>query len=613
MKHLLTILVVVLIYILVNNLYKIHNIPNLNKQPSIIHVFQETIKNHPKQTAIITDDGVQISYQKYYKMCQMFGSGLQNLGVQQDDTVVISGSNHEAWFVAHIGSMMAGCVPVGLYPTNSIEANINILEDCKPRVLVLENVEHYMRCEAWISENKDEIVAIIFYNQDLPDDSDLAFFGFEEFLKVGNPDTPPRFSKTATLIYTSGTTGRSKGVIISHTNIMTSLKSVTETIQKDNTLNIGMASERFLSYLPLNHIAAQMLDMYLPITIGGTVYIADKDALKSTLHKHLNLARPTIFAGVPRVWEKMAEKIKKGMHKRKDYERLIFDLSSYFTSILSDQVIEKIGLDQCKLCISTAAPINEDVREYFAQLGLNIYDIYGMSETTGPITLSTPSNYRYGSVGKALPHFKVKISKQGELLVKGNSVTDGYYLDPGNTESLFTSDGWMKTGDLAAKDSDGFLYIKGRSKELIVTSGGENIAPRDIEDKIKGLMPFVEDAVLIGDGRKYLIVLLTFNVQKEGGEDTVLLTNNAVSYFKQKKLGKIKTTYDALDSSKFKKHVNKLINQINESATSRAATIKKWTFLPDPFSQKGGEYTHTLKLKRDVVNQKYKQFIDKLY
>jgi len=317
-------------------------------------------------------------------------------------------------------------------------------------------------------------------------------------------------------------------------------------------------------------VAAQMMDIYVPLTSVGVVHFADKDALKGSLRDTMKDVRPTIFIGVPRVWEKIHEKIK----NTEDPQRLINKL------LVNKFIIQEMGLDKAKICITAAAPLSQESRDFFRDLGIELCDVYGMSETTGPISMGVPGC----SKGSGVPVLNIKIDPDSkEILVKGDAVFKEYYKNKSATKEAFTKSGWFKTGDMGHIDRDGSLYVTGRIKDLIITAGGENISPIPIEQKLLSVLnldqKLFEYAVVIGDKRKFLSVLLV---------PTEATTTNA-----NKDL--IKTAID----------------ETNKTAPNSTSTIKKYIILTEFDTNEC--LTPTLKLKRNVINDKYKNQIDGMY
>lgn len=536
-----------------------------------------------------------ITYEDYYKNCMKFAKEL-NYWVGSKTKVAILGFNSPAWFYSHLGCLYNSGISIGIYPTSSSDTCQYILNHSEIDVLVVEDGKQLEK----IIEKDIPTLKLILYYSPISDDlvkmfkipvvSFGAFMESNEKSKIKISDRP-KPDNIATIIYTSGTTGDPKGAIITHRNITSTVNSVLRTLQSKSNLQLSNG-ERFVSYLPLNHIAAQMMDIYVPICTLGTVWFADKDALKSTLVNTLRDARPTIFIGVPRVWEKMKEKIE-------DKKQSNYFARNLPTILTRNKIINDIGLNKCKYCITAAAPISEEARDYFESLNLYIYDIYGLSETTGPITISAPGfNYK-GSVGMPIDDVRIKISSDGEILVKSRSIFKGYYKDPKSTNEAF-KDSWFKTGDIGYI-KNGFVFITSRKKEILITSAGENISPIPIEQEIQKNMPEFEHVILVGDKRKFLSVIL---VPKMKGE-------NAANCFK-KIDPDIKLCKDLITNKKVTDYINDCINKTNSLSKSNANKVQKWIIIDNEFTV-GQELTPTLKLRRYFVNEKYKDKIDKLY
>lgn len=529
-----------------------YGLPNVD---NILELFTFSCLKYNKKIALI-DSGNKLAYTyfDYYYNVIYASNAFMALGLKYGETVAILGTNHPHWFIAYFAALFSGAVPVGIYPTSTPAACQYIIDNCKCKLLIAEDMDQ-------LNKIKNRPPTCILYN-DTKSDSMNGLYAWKKVIQTGRKfDHPVIPSKdysheVVTMIYTSGTTGDPKGAQITHKNIITVLKSVLQRLP-------FTIDEKTVSYLPLNHIAAQLLDIYIPLCIGGTVYTADKDAMKGSLLKTLKEVRPTFFAGVPRVWEKIQEEIMKkfGMFAFLRYLKPIQYMIRY-----------NLGLDKCRYCVTTAAPISLNTLKWFESTGITLYEIYGMTETTGPVTISTPKEYKLGSVGKPLPGVEVMISQSDEIMVRGDSVFKGYIFD-------YQKPIWLNTGDLGKFDSDGFLYITGRSKELIITAGGENIPPLEIEQRIKENMPFVENAVVLGDKQKYLVALLTVKPESVYMPEAIV---------------------DGM-------------NVVNKNVASTAQTIKKWYVLPDRFSVQSGEMTPTMKLKRPYIEQKFRPIIDGLY
>lgn len=554
----------------------IHLIENDDcKNFTIIDYLRYIAKKYPKKEALKVKEGKKfwksINYYTYYKNVVNFAQSL-NWWLGPNTNIAILGFNSPGWFYAHLGCMLNGGKPVGLYPTSTPEICKQILDNSDVEVLVVEDDSQLQK---FVGLNMMKIKLIIYYAPISPKMTDkftAPVISMGSFMKKKDnvQFSKIKLSDIATLIYTSGTTGPPKGTMITHKNIMTSLRRTLMLLKTKSSIT-ELGEEKFVSYLPLNHIAAQMMDIYFPILTLGSVWFADKDALKSSLGDTIKDVKPTIFIGVPRVWEKMQEKIELELNKNIIPKKLTM-------SLFNNKILEKIGLDKCKLAISAAAPISPATKQFFANIKIKINDIYGMSETCGPISISLPNLERDNSVGA--PLMGVKISKDGEILVKGDNLFVGYYKNKKETENSYTKDGWFKTGDLGMLDKDGFLYVTGRKKELIITAGGENISPIPIENKLSEyLRQYFDHIIVIGDKFKFLSVLLA-GPKKLPDNINIIIADS--------------------------------INETNKFAHSNTHTIKKFLIVHDKFSV-GEELTPTMKIKRSFINKKYNSKIEKLY
>ena len=649
MISIILIIIILIIMILLQNknkyIYKPVKHGDFKKYLTILDVFKQTAKKYKRHPSIkVRRKNIWkfISYGEYYKQCKKFAKSLLANNVKSP--VLIIGHNAPGWFFAYLGSMMVGVVPVGIYPTTKKHACQKIVQDCNPEVLVVENASQLKKFVNMIASKKSKIRMIITYSSavdiTIEEALKIPIYTWGEFIEQSKKyNNEKKFksikifpNRIATIIYTSGTTGKPKGVMISHQNITSMANMIIKqlcsppkskssfdsaldslSLEDDHShVNLEYGKERIVSYLPLNHITAQLLDIFIPLYTAATVYIADNSALKSSLYDTLQTAKPTLFAAVPRIWEKMAEAIENKHMNLSLIERIFIDLSGNIIDIFNNTAIKKLGLDVCKYAITTAAPISQNTMDYFSDMGIQLHNIYGMSETTGPISVSTPRYNRRGSVGKILSDIDIKILNK-EILVKGPSVFGGYYRNYKDTKTAFDSDGWFYTGDMGYVDKDGYLYITGREKDIIITSGGEIVSPVSIENTVKDLIPLVDHAVVIGDRKKYLSLLLTLKLEVTStGEPTVLFTKEAKNILKL--IGsESQNSVDVTDDSQIKQYIDNGIKEVNKLATSNVHTIKKWVILPIIFTEKSGELTPTMKLKRRFIYKKYKDYIDGLY
>ncbi|KAG9404299.1 hypothetical protein AC1031_004512 [Aphanomyces cochlioides] len=614
---------------------------------TVIDYFKETVRNHGNEGALYSKkDGEWkiLSWEQYYSKCQAFAKSLLSLGFERFDAVSVIGFNSAEWIIADIGCIFAGGMAAGIYTTNSAAAAHYIADHAGARVVVCDGVAQLEKM-ASVAGTLPKLKALVVYNSDVPDGFQCAVpcYSFDDFLKLGtvinNDRLEERMSSQrpghcCTLIYTSGTTGNPKAVMMSHDNITWTMYSMLELFRADDPFNL---SDRLVSYLPLSHVAAQLLDIHLPIATGAKLYFAQPDALKGSLGQTLKEVRPTRFLGVPRVWEKIAEKLwevgksTKGMKLRiatwaKSIGTQKSELAQFnqpggvpcgygcANAIVLSKIKEALGLDQCRFCFVAAAPMSVEIINYFGSLDIQIYELYGQSESTGPSSTCISGFWKTGSVGRQIPGTEWKVDPNNqELLLRGRHVMMGYLGMEKETNETIDAEGWLHSGDCAKIDEDGFGYITGRIKELIITAGGENIPPVIIEDVLKEEIPLLSNVMLIGDKRKFLVALFTLRVQVDSeGVPTNKLDKKALEI-----MAKIQSTattvVEAKECEKVKAYLAHGLKKANARATSRAQNVAKYHILDNDFSLGGGELTPTLKLKRRVVVDKYASVIEEIY
>ncbi|XP_058514040.1 long-chain-fatty-acid--CoA ligase ACSBG2 isoform X2 [Ochotona princeps] len=570
---------------------------------TIPEFFRDSVNRFSTHPALASKNGKKwetLTFTQYYEACRKAARSLIKLGLQRFHAVGILGFNSMQWFIAALGAILAGGLCVGIYATNSADACQYVITQAKVNVLLVEN-DQQLRKILSIPESKMETLkAIIQYRLPMRERNN-NLYSWDDFMELGNsvPDLQldriiesQKANQCAVIIYTSGTMGNPKGVMLSHDNITW----LAGTLAK----NLGLTSttgkqEAVVSYLPLSHIAAQMMDIWLPIKVGGVTYFAQTDALKGSLIGTLQEVKPTAFLGVPRIWEKMQETIRQSVSKSSSLKKKVFSWAknaglrvntrkmmgkrdttvSYrmAKALVFSKVRSWLGLDHCRYFISGAASLSSETSEFFLSLDIPIGEMYGLSESSGPHTVSTQHNYRLLSCGKVLSGCKTMVSQQnangiGEVCLWGRHVFMGYLdMEDATTEAI-DEDGWLHTGDLGRVDSQSFLYITGRIKEILITAGGENVSPVPIETLAKQKIPIISHAVLVGDKAKFLSMLLTL---KQG------------------------------------------IDAVNAEAISNAQKIRKWLILEKDFSIVTGELGPTTKIKRHFINLKYRQQIESLY
>ncbi|XP_030583871.1 long-chain-fatty-acid--CoA ligase ACSBG2 [Archocentrus centrarchus] len=620
---------------------------------TVNQMFTSAVERFGDYTALCWKDGDQqksLKYKEYYQMCRNAAKSFLKLGLERYHGVGILGFNSTEWFVADIGAILAGGFAVGIYTTNSPEACQYVAENSKANIIVVENHKQLQKI-LQIEGNLPHLKAIIQYKDALKEKRP-NLYTWAEFLELGRdePDAPldaviasQKPNQCCSLIYTSGTTGQPKGVMLSHDNLTWTAYSTGKHV---NLTEATQSQEVVVSYLPLSHIAAQMVDIWITMKIGAMTYFAQPDALKGSLVETLKEARPTAFMGVPRVWEKMQEKMKavgakssavrrkvaawaKDVGLRTNLSKMNQNATPGGTSVsyqIAKQLVFKkvrkaLGLDRCTKCYTGAAPITKDTLEFFLSLNITLFELYGMSESSGPHTISRRDAFKLTSCGVEIPGCKTKLHNKdeegnGEICFWGRHVFMGYLNMPDKTAEALDAEGWLHSGDLGKQDENGLLFITGRIKELIITAGGENIPPVPIEDEVKEAVPLISNAMLIGDKRKFLSMLLTIKCQVnlDTGDPEDELTPEALELCKQ--LGSKATRVSEIAGGRdpaVQAAIQEGINRVNEKATSNAQRIQKWVVLDRDFSVAGGELGPTMKLKRPMVVKMYKEQIDNFY
>jgi long-chain-fatty-acid--CoA ligase ACSBG len=405
-------------------------------------------------------------------------------------------------------------------------------------------------------------------------------------------------------------------------------------------------TDRIVSFLPLSHIAAQIIDVHAPIHVGACTYFAQPDALKGSLTVSLGDVRPTFFFGVPRVWEKIQEKMVElgrespavlrwlsGWAKAKGRRQA--ELAQFGASggspwcigcanMFLKKIKEKLGLGDCRACFTGAAPISADTLWYFGSLGIPIYEVFGQSECTGPQTVATSAQWRVGTTGRPMAGTESRIFPDGELCYRGRHIFMGYMYMEQETRDAIDEDGFLHSGDIAEFDDDndprvrrgpaGFMRITGRKKELIIGSGGENVAPVLIENAMKAAMLAASNVMVVGDRRKYLVQLVSLKTVPDAatGAPTDLLAADALH--EGKNIGSRATTVsEAAACPLWKAYLDRGLAAGNKGAISNAQVVQKWGLLPKDFCEADGTLTPTLKLKRKQACQRDAALIESLY
>lgn len=586
---------------------------------TVMQVLDEAAKRWPTLPATQVKRGgawKSMTWQGYRDEVRLVARAFIKLGLEPGQGVSIIGYNCPEWFVADVAAIYAGGVPAGIYTTSSAEQCQYITHHCEAAVAVVENKEHLAKYLSVRAELPLLKAIVVIDNTGV--DHDKGIYGWSDLAKIGAELAESELDKRiaaqkpddmATLIYTSGTTGPPKAVMITHDNITWTARTALPLIG----LQPG---ESLLSYLPLSHIAEQVVSVHGPMVVGCTTWFAES---VEKLPEALQEVRPHAFLGVPRVWEKIQGKImaagaqNKGLKKKiatwarkvgleggyAEQEGKSRGLSYKIADkLVFSKVKAKLGLDRCRFQITAAAPISKSTLEFFLSLGIPIYEVYGMSECTGPATISLPGRYKTAKAGFIFPGTELKIAEDGEICMRGRHVFQGYLKNEESTKETLDAEGWLHSGDIGVLDPDGFLRITDRKKDLLITAGGENVAPQVIEGLLKGI-PVVSQAVVLGDRMKFLAALVTLDPDR-------LATDAAAAG------SPAKTVNEAASCPKFNAWMMTQVNEIN-SRLARVQTIKKVTILPHDLSVEGGELTPTMKVKRKVVNERYAAEISAMY
>ncbi|XP_058801223.1 very long-chain-fatty-acid--CoA ligase bubblegum-like [Phymastichus coffea] len=615
---------------------------------SIPGFLARTASKYPNRPALVSRPGVDgqrttITYKEYEAQVRTVAKAFLHLGLERHHSVCILGFNSPEWFISDLAAIYAGGFAAGIYTTNSPEACQYCAESSRANIIVVEDAKQLEKILE-IRKNLPHLKAIVQY-EGAPNRKDVLSWSQLMEIGHGQPDHQLQSvlktigaNECCTLVYTSGTTGNPKAVMLSHDNLLSDARAILKAVGL-----VKEAQEIGVSFLPLSHVAAQILDIFVSISMASTVYMADKHALKGSLLETLVAARPTVFFAVPRVWEKIYEKMRAAARTHGPIKIWIatwaktqglqyhtnrmngLDYKSWGYTLAKHLVFNKVkatlGLDRCKIFSTGAAPLSAEIKQYFISLDIMIIDTYGMSECAAAHSIATHDSFKLASVGRTLPGFGTHLDNmdsegEGEICMSGRHVFMGYLNDPEKTKEAKDENHCLHSGDLGKMDADGFLYITGRIKELVITAGGENIPPVRIEQQLKKECHAISNAMLIGDRRKYLTMLVTLKteVNVETGEPLETLTKESVDWAKS--LGsQVKTIKEVVDNEDpiIHRGIQDAINRANTKAISNAQRVQKFKVLPHDFSLPTGELGPTLKLKRNVIVNKYADLIEDMY
>ncbi|MBX9685987.1 MAG: long-chain fatty acid--CoA ligase [Candidatus Obscuribacterales bacterium] len=595
---------------------------------TIIHIFWERVKESPERTAILHKNSTyrSISWRESGSIAERIAAALIKQGINKEDKVAIMSSSCPQWTWTDVAALSLGAVVVPIYPSLSASEAGFVIEHSQASAIFLEN-QRQLRKLAGI-ESLPEALKFVVLLEGEAEAFPLPVFSWEQFLKIGAAeleqnkdcvqaaaaDVQP--ADLATIVYTSGTTGVPKGAMIPHRNIYYVCKTLAE--------NVGFTTEDLaLSFLPLSHIFERIGGQFLAVYQGLPLAFAES---MESVAQNITEVKPTVMNAVPRFYEKAYNKIqnqirslptpqqyfarwalsigRRALKAREESSNGKRELAAqiYRTELkVADRFVfrkirQRFG-GRLRFLVSGAAPLSTEVHQFFESIGIPILEGYGLTETTAPIACNKPSDNRRGTVGKPLPGVELKLADDGEILVRGPNVFSGYYRNDEATKAAF-QDGWFLTGDIGELDADGFLRIKDRKKDIIITAGGKHVAPQILENMLAG-QGLISRILVYGDRRKYISALITLNQD----ELKSFAGSNSISFNQVEELSHHPSVMQSVQ------------NQVNESNARLASfeQIKRFHILENDFSIESNELTPTLKVKRKFVTEKYKQILDSLY
>ena len=590
-------------------------------------VFQNRVNKYGNRLALEKKIGGVwhgATWNEYYERARAVGLGLWSLGVRKGNMVSLLSENRLEWLYADMGSLGIGACIIPVYPTLASEEIEYIVNNSESKVIVPENGNQLKKILEIINACPSLEKIIVMEEKDAAGHPKvISFKALMELGRKKHLEDPALFEKLskevtvddlATIVYTSGTTGLPKGAMITHGNIFWVVKSL-------DAIKPPFASDKdcTVPFLPLSHVFERIAGHFYGMYCGITASYAESI---DTLLADFEQKRPTMILAVPRVCEKVYQKIMAQVKEQSPFKQKIFAWGQKVGNRISERrekhkriplflklkykiayaaifkkLQDKLG-GRVTWMTASGAPTAEEIIRFFNAAGITVIQGYGMTEATAPATMQSLADYRIGTTGKPIPGMDIKIADDGEVLLKGGNVIKGYWKLPNETRDAFTSDGYFMSGDIGMFDDDGNLLITDRKKDLIITSGGKNIAPQKIENMFKS-DPLFTQFIVIGERKKYLTGLCNINLE----EASLIAKEEGITFNKPA---------DLLDNPKFLDIVQKHVDERN-AHLAKYESIKSIRIVKNDFSQEGGELTPSLKLKRKVVLQKYKSLIDEMY
>ncbi|MEA3222119.1 MAG: long-chain fatty acid--CoA ligase [Thermodesulfobacteriota bacterium] len=596
----------------------------INIGSTIPRIFQSGVERYQYETFIryMADGGyTNISWIEAQRKVVSLGLGLLSMGVRKGDMIALFSENRWEWIIADIAVLSIGAIDVPIYSTSSGEEAAYIINDSGSKIVIVSDKEHLDRILSVKSKIKG-IGKIITFEAVETDDKNIL--NLEQVIAMGDKakDRSTFYEQLdtthpedlATLIYTSGTTGHPKGVMLTHDNFVSNVKQCYATHPMINHY------DQTLLFLPLSHSFGRTVGLYLMIYIGAIISLAEDF---STVLQNLQEIRPTLIISVPRLFEKAYSGVFSQIEASSPLRQKLFSWATNMADravdyrvhnkempftlrvqydvanmLVFSRIRAALGLDKAKIFVNGGGPLAIKIDRFFNSIGINVHNGYGLTETTPVTNTNTFEVFEFGSAGLPLPDTRIMIAEDGEIFVKGPQVMKGYYNQPEATKAAFTEDDWLKTGDIGFIDEKGCLHITDRKRDLIITGGGKNIAPQNIENTLM-TDRFIEQAVVIGEGRRFLSALVVPNFAE------------LASYAKQQGI-----SFDSNENLIRKPEIEHFYDEEIRSIMkvfARVEQIRRFTLLPSEFIQETGELTPTLKIRRKIIGEKYASVIEEMY
>ena len=589
---------------------------------TINQMIQNTIQQHGSETALshkLDKEYQDISYATLAERIKDFCLGLTELGLQKGDRVALLSENRPEWAIADLAILAGGGVTVPMFSTLTSAQVEYIVRDSGAKIICVSSERQLQKIKDWDENVPTSLQHTVIFDE-LQDESVHTFDqvcelgqqvenGDQVYQQASEAVTP---DDLASIIYTSGTTGDPKGAMLTHSNFMSNIQTITGIV----TLT---PDDVFLSFLPLSHVFERMGGHYLPLSSGVTIAYAESPF---TIRQNMQEVRPTVMMSVPRVYEAMHERILNSVKEGSPTKQKIFHWSvgvgskvsqaiqekknpsamlSLKASIANKLVFEKLKAvtgGRLRFFVSGGAPLSKAIAEFFHAAGILILEGYGLTETSPVISVNRPDQWKFGTVGPVIPGIEVKIAEDGEILSRGPHIMQGYFNKPSDTAEAIDSDGWFHTGDIGEIDEEGFLTITDRKKNLLILSNGKNVAPQPIENQLKQ-SPYISEIMLLGDQRRTITALIVPNY-------------DAIKEFAEEQQLEAEDVPALLQTQEVQRLIRGEINQYS-SDFADFERVRMFTLMEKEFSEESGEMTPTLKLKRPVIMENHKAAIDQMY